>query len=197
MRAFLADVIRERDAAEAAEKDRRIVERLAAILNDFGVHGDERKADAEYASAFRAYGVDLDALGPGGCPAACSPSSPAAADLASALDQWAFLRRGRALRDPVGAERLVAMARAADPDPWRNRLRDTLGRREGGPARRLEALERLAATADVDHLPVASVTRLAASLAFLGRRGTAIALLRRAQSSHRDDFWVNADLGAS
>ena len=72
------------------------------------------------------------------------------------------------------------MARAADPDPWRNRLRDTLGRREGGPARRLEALERLASTADVDHLPVASVTRLAASLAFLGRRGTAIALLRRA-----------------
>ena len=66
VRAFLADVIRERDAAEAAEKDRRIVERLAAILNDFGVHGDERKADAEYAAAFRAYGVDLDALGPGG-----------------------------------------------------------------------------------------------------------------------------------
>ncbi len=66
---------------------------------------------------------------------------------------------------------------------------------EGGPARRLETLERLAATADVDHLPVASVTRLATSLAFLGRRETAIALLRRAQASHRDDFWVNADLG--
>ena len=64
VRAFLADLIRERDAAEAAEKDRRIVERLAAILNDFGVHGDERKADAEYASAFRAYGVDLDAPDP-------------------------------------------------------------------------------------------------------------------------------------
>ena len=193
MRAFLADLIRERDAAEAAEKDRRIVERLAAILNDFGVHGDDRKADAEYASAFRAYGVDLDALDPAAAGRVLA-ASPAAADLASALDQWAFLRRGRALRDPVGAERLVAMARAADPDPWRNRLRDTLGRMEGGPARRLEALERLAATADVDHLPVASVTRLAASLAFLGRRGTAIALLRRAQSSHRDDFWVNADL---
>ena len=85
------------------------------------------------------------------------------------------------------------MARAADPDPWRNRLRDTLGRREGGPARRLEALERLAATADVDHLPVASVTRLAASLAFLGRRGRPSSF-SRAQSSHRDDFWVNADL---
>ena len=122
-------------------------------------------------------------------------ASPAVADLANALDHWAFLRRGPALRDPAGGARLVAAARAADPDPWRNRLRDTLGRMGGDPARKLEALERLAATADVDHLPGASVTRLAAALAFLGRRDTAIALLRRAQASHRDDFWVNADLG--
>ena len=89
-------------------------------------------------------------------------ASPAVADLANALDQWAFLRRGPVLRDPAGGARLVAAARTADPDPWRNRLRDTLGRMGGDPARRLEALERLAATADVDHLPVASVTRLAA-----------------------------------
>jgi serine/threonine-protein kinase len=66
---------------------------------------------------------------------------------------------------------------------------------KGDPARKLEVLERLAATADVDHLPGASVTRLAAALAVLGRRDMAIALLRRAQASHRDDFWVNADLG--
>jgi serine/threonine-protein kinase len=46
----------------------------------------------------------------------------------------------------------------------------------------------------VEHLPVTSVTRLATSLAIFGRRDTAIALLRRAQASHRDDFWVNADL---
>ena len=95
-------------------------------------------------------------------------SSPAAADLASALDRWAFLRRGRILGDAAGADRLVAVARVADPDPWRNRLRDTLGRMEGGPTRRLDALERLAATANLDRLPAVSVTRLATSLAFLG-----------------------------
>jgi tetratricopeptide (TPR) repeat protein/tRNA A-37 threonylcarbamoyl transferase component Bud32 len=194
VQAFLADLIRERDAAESAEKDRRIVERLAAIHNDLGVHNDEAKADAEYAAAFRAYGVDLDGLDPEAAGRSLA-ASPAAADLANALDQWAILRRGRVLRNPGGAARLVAAARAADPDPWRNRLRDTLGRMEGGPAHRLEVLERLAATADVDRLPVASVTRLATSLAFLGRRDTAVTLLRRAQASHRDDFWVNADLG--
>ena len=137
VQAFLADLVRERDAAEAVEKDRRIVERLAAILNDLGVHNDDAKADAEYAAAFRAYGVDLDELDPTTAGQALA-ASPAAANLASALDQWAFLRRGRILRDPSGAERLVAVARVADPDPWRNRLRDTLGRMEGGPSRRLD-----------------------------------------------------------
>ena len=64
VQAFLAELVHERDAAEAVEKDHRIVERLAAILNDLGVHNDAAKADAEYAAAFRAYGVDLDELDP-------------------------------------------------------------------------------------------------------------------------------------
>ena len=64
VRAYLADLVHERDAAEAAEKDRRMVERLAAIHNDVGVHNDPSRADAEYAAAFRAYGVDLDVLEP-------------------------------------------------------------------------------------------------------------------------------------
>ncbi len=194
VRRFLDGLVREREAIEALDKDRRIVERLASVLNDFGVHGDERKADSDYAAAFRAYGVDVDSLDPSAA-GRLMAASPVAPELASALDQWAILRRGRALHDAAGADRLVSGARAADPDPWRNRLRDTVGRLDGGPARRLEMLERLAATADVEHLPVTSVTRLATSLAIFGRRDTAIALLRRAQASHRDDFWVNADLG--
>jgi serine/threonine-protein kinase len=44
-------------------------------------------------------------------------------------------------------------------------------------------------------LPVASVTRLAAALAYYGRRDLAISLLMQAQALHRDDFWVNEYLG--
>ena len=172
VKAFLAELVRERDAAEAAEKDRRMVERLAAIHNDLGVHNDaaqgRRRVRRRLPRLRRRPRPDAIRRRP----AACSAASPAAADLANALDHWAFLRRGPALRDPAGGTRLVAAARAADPDPWRNRLRDTLGRMGGDPARKLEALERLAATADVDHLPGASVTRLATALAFLGRRDT-------------------------
>ena len=122
VQAFLAELVRERDAAEAAEKDHRIVERLAAILNDLGVHNDAAKADAEYAAAFRAYGVDLDQLEPAAAGRALA-ASPAAADLASALDQWAFLRRG--------------------PSPPRPGWRDAAGR--GGQGGRPRPVEESAA----------------------------------------------------
>ncbi len=64
VRNFLAELVRERDTAEGAEKDRRMVERLAAIQNDLGIHNDDAKADAEYNAAFRAYGVDFDRMEP-------------------------------------------------------------------------------------------------------------------------------------
>jgi serine/threonine-protein kinase len=193
VRTSLAELVRERDAANAAEKDRRMVARLAAIHNDLGIHDDAVKADAEYAAAFRAYGVDFDRMQPESAGRALA-ASPAVADLASAVDHWAFLRCGPTLQNPVGAGRLVATARVADPDPWRSRLRDTLFQMGGDAASKLQVLERLAATADVSHLPEASVTQLAAALSFLGRRDTAIALLRSAQSSHRGDFWINSDV---
>lgn len=194
VRTFMGDLVRERDTAERSERDRRMVDRLAAIQNDFGVHNDDAKADAEYAAAFSAYGVDVDRIEAEAAGRALA-ASPAVADLANALDHWAFMRRGRTLHDPAGAARLVAAALAADPDPWRTQLRETLIRTGRNSAQRLEILERLAATADVGNLPGASVTRLAGALAVLGRRELAIALLRRAQPLHRDDFWVNADLG--
>ena len=62
-------------------------------------------------------------------------------------------------------------------------------------SRALEGLSRLAATADAGQLPEASVTRLAFALSSLGSRETAIALLRRSQRAHPDDFWLNMDLG--
>ena len=190
----MGDLVRERDTAERAEQDRRIVDRLAAIQNDFGVHNDDAKADAEYAAAFRAYGVDVDHIEPGAAGRALA-ASPAMVDLANALDHWAFLRRGRTLHDPDGAAGWSRLR-------WRPILTLgelnfglTLNRTGRNAAQRLEILERLAATADLGYLPGASVTRLAGALAVLGRRELAIGLLRRAQPLHRNDFWVNADLG--
>ena len=194
VRSTLESIIRDRDESESAEKDRRIVERLAEIHNDLGEHGDDQRADGEYAEAFRGYGVDLDKLSAEEAGARLA-AGPVAVELANALDQWTFIRRGPSLHDAAGAQRLVAAAKLADPDPWRNRLRDTLARRGHDRGGELEALEQLADTADLNRLPEASVTRLAFALAMRGRRDRAITMLRRTQRLHPDDFWVNADLG--
>ena len=194
VRSFLAAIERERDRSQAAEKDRRMVERLAEIHNDVGVHLDSERADSEYAAAFRSYGVDIDALDPAVAGARLA-QSPLAAELANALDQWAFLRRRRDRRVAAGDQQIVAVAKVADPDRWRNQLRDTLSVTARDRSQQLETLEQLAATADLGRLPEASVTRLAFALSSLGRGEKAIAMLRRTQRAHPDDFWVNADLG--
>jgi eukaryotic-like serine/threonine-protein kinase len=191
---LLATVSRERTDADLKRRDRRMLERLAEIHNDLGVHLDGERADAEYATAFRHYGVDIDALDPVKSGRLLG-ESPVAIELANALDQWTFIRRSAATRDLPGAQRLSAVAREADADPWRTRLRETLDVMVTDRSRALEGLLRLAATADADQLPEASVTRLAFALSSLGSRETAIALLRRSQRVHPDDFWLNMDLG--
>ena len=61
---LLETVTRERNEADLKRRDRRMIERLAEIHNDLGVHLDGERANAEYAAAFRNYGVDIDALDP-------------------------------------------------------------------------------------------------------------------------------------
>ena len=159
----------ERGKAESVGKDRRMVERLVEIHDDLGVHGDSARAEAEWAAAFRDYGVDLDALDPAVAGARLA-LSPVAAELAGGLDQWIFVRRGQRPPDRASVEPLLTVAKLADPDPWRNRLRDTLNERVTDRGRTRDALEQLAASADADTLPEASVTRLAFALCSLATR---------------------------
>ena len=61
-------------------------------------------------------------------------------ELAAALDDWARIR-GR--KDEAGAKRLRAVAYAADPDPRRNRLRDTIDSGQGTVLKELSALDEI------------------------------------------------------
>ena len=172
-----------------------MVERLAAIHNDLGVHNDEAKADAEYAAAFRAYGVDLDRIEPEAAGRVLA-ASPAVADLANALDHWAFLRRGPDVARPgrrgeAGRGREGGRSRpVAEPAPGHARPD---GGRPGAQAGR--------SWNGSPPRPTSTICRGRVSpgwpLRWRSSAGSdmAIALLRRAQASHRDDFWVNADLG--
>jgi eukaryotic-like serine/threonine-protein kinase len=174
-----------------------MVERLVAIHDDLGVHMDSARAESEYAAAFRDYGVDVEAAGAREAGERLA-ASPVAVELAGAMDQWIFIRRRQHPPDVEGIQQLLAVAKAADPNLWRNQLRDALGRDALGrrgmkdlSAR--ETLRRLAADADPENLPEASVTRLAFALSE-DDVDLAISLLSRAQRIHPDDFWLNADL---
>ena len=116
------------EAAWMEAKDRRMVEQLAEIHANLSVHEDPKLRDDQFAEAFRSYGIDVETLDP----AEAVPASPHPRSrwtLPVRLDNWAHNRRGRiSPPDIAGARRLVAVAKLADPDPWRNRLRDAVDR---------------------------------------------------------------------
>jgi tetratricopeptide (TPR) repeat protein len=106
--------------------------------------------------------------------------------LTAALDNWADNRRASRKAGDTSWKRLFAIARAADPDPWRNRVRAAL---EQGDAK---TLNQLAASANVRELPVQSLSLLV----YRGHLDLALekSLLHKAQREHPDDFTLNFQL---
>jgi serine/threonine protein kinase/tetratricopeptide (TPR) repeat protein len=185
-----------RQRVDAVRKDLEMVLRLEEIRFPRlggGSEGDwdEAAMDGGFARAFREYGIDVDTLEPaeGG---ERIRARPIRHELAVALDRWVEVRatlaeRNRAANDGPG-KRLLAVARAADPDPWRNRLRDALEQR------RTETLLQLAASAGGGDLPLQSSSLLGWALDFAGAGEQAVAVLRRAQQQYPDDFTINFQL---
>jgi tetratricopeptide (TPR) repeat protein len=186
----------ERDRAEERSKDRRTLERLASIHTDIAQHLDNVRADREYTTVFRENGLDVDRLSPADAGPRIA-ASPIAAEMVDSLDHWAFVRRVANPRNASKARHLSTVAKAADPDPWRCRLRDALDLevtdRKGARTTFLE----LAASAPEEALHRESISRLAYALGQLGEREMETSLLRRAQRAHPEDFWINHDLARS
>ena len=194
-----------RSGLDSALSDRELQERLVDIrsakafsvrLVDFRspqvFDADGSDTEAAYAQAFSDEGLDFKVLSPAeaGSRIRTRPSV-VALTLASALDDWAAVRRN--LRgDPTGADRLTEVARIADPDPWRNSLRDALTVRDG--AGRKKALQALASSADFEGLGAISLDLLGMGLAGVDDLKTAEIVLRRSLRRHPGDVWVNFDL---
>jgi serine/threonine-protein kinase len=180
--------------ARAAENDRRLVDRLEEVRD--GMVSDD-KADPEFAAAFAAAGYD--AMDPSADPGAIGrglAARPRAVALAAAaaLDTWAVVRRYVALArpgdaDPSSARRLLAVARGADPDPWRNALRDSLDAGDSA------SLLRLADDPDLDRRGPVGLWLLGHSLEITGSHGRALDVLRRAHRRYPNDYWLNTELG--
>ncbi|MBA4064908.1 MAG: hypothetical protein C0501_14575 [Isosphaera sp.] len=142
--------------------------------------------DAELTRAFDEYGVpvgQLDAAEAG----RRIRERGAAVEAAAALDDWVVWRRGARPADD-GWKHLLAVARAADPDPWRERVRDALAKKDRA------ALEELAGEDAALALPVASQLLLAEALQNAGAAEPTVAFLRKAQGRQPGEFWFNVRL---
>jgi serine/threonine protein kinase/Flp pilus assembly protein TadD len=151
-------------------------------------HYDLALKDPAYAKLFREYGLDL-ARGVGGAEAAQRiRATSIGVELAAALDDWAMVCRTWQPQADTTWKELLAIARVADPDPFRNQLRDAWERRDG------KALKDLAAAEKAADLPTATVLLLGDTLTNTGAIQAAVDLLRRAQRRQPADFWINHGL---
>jgi serine/threonine-protein kinase len=174
---------------EAARRDHQFLVQLETIrLNRWtlveGHHNhaallrfNKARADRNYAEAFRDHGLGDPPNDPQGV-AARVRAFKWAAHIVAALDDWAVCAVDSARQD-----RLLEAARRADPDPWRDRVRDPAFWRDG------KALADLAREAPLPDQPVPLLLALGERLSATGE--DAVGFLGRVQEQYPDEFWVN------
>jgi tetratricopeptide (TPR) repeat protein len=187
--ALVAEKTRARlEAVEAAVDREQAAFGLAKGLDDIAVealgpsdtrHLPQRTAVAEYERFFSREGLDIRQTDTARFASAVQ-SSPVRFALIAALDHWVWL--ASYLKDPQLA-RLLELARAADPDPWRDRFRDPAVWADRA------ALIRLANEVDVARQSPTVLVALGRALRAKGADPTA--LFERALLFHPRDFWLH------
>jgi serine/threonine protein kinase/Tfp pilus assembly protein PilF len=179
-----ADLREEVDQALAdTELARRLdAARQRALTVVGGGKMDFDGAEREYAAALKEAGLGQVGEDPG-VVAARLPAT-LRAEVVAALDDWASIAGNEPRR-----EWLLAVVRAADPDPERDRLRQPELWRDG------TALARLLRKTRVAKLSPQLAMALARALSDTG--GDPIPLLREAQGHYPQDFWLNFGLATA
>jgi eukaryotic-like serine/threonine-protein kinase len=192
-RGRVADLVRDvTRAAAAAEVDQKLLADLADIR---GAHADDPDGVAtvaRYVDAFHEAGLDIPAWPPVKA-AAWIASRPTAVRvaLAAELDDWATLLI-RSRHDRAGARRLIEIARLADADPWRVRLRAAFA--ASSRQETLTVLKEIAESAPVNEWPAPSRVLLGSNLSNSGDAAGAEAVLRQALRRYPSDLWINYEL---
>ncbi len=179
-------------ALQELDKDVEMARRLEQIHSQPGPQEENihngRASDTAYARAFQDYGIDLAVL-PVAEAAERMRGRSIRLELARAVDFWSSLRLYQS-KGPPDWTQLLEVAKLADPDPWRNRLRDAFQRHDR------KALEVLAASADVPSLSPTTLHLLGRALYRLGNSEQAIHFLRQAQRLYPADLWLNEVLAS-
>ncbi|MCI0334265.1 MAG: protein kinase [Planctomycetes bacterium] len=154
------------------------------------------QADQEYAITLRQAGIDVDVLPVSEAVHRITARRAIAAALLPALDDWLAVRsmdknvEVRSMdKDEASIRRLIDVLHAADPDPWRQRVREAMARKDQ------LALANLVTSADLDRQPAATLTLLYSALWASGKLREQELILRRAQWKYPADYWINHRLG--
>ena len=181
-----------RERANQLRKDLEMVLRLDEIqlLRSELKKGqfDNEKADRAYAQAFADYGIDVMRLPVEEPAARIRARAGVAVPLIVALDDWAA---ACSAKDQSHRLALKALARAADPDPWRRQVRQAVQQKDS------QALAVLATSPQLVRQPPASIMVLANELPAHGLSQTHTEVLRRAQQQYPGNFWINYGLGVA
>jgi serine/threonine protein kinase/Flp pilus assembly protein TadD len=182
-----------RQRVRARLADLELLDKLENVRLEQGTavkdgHFDWEGVDGLYGQTFRDAGLDVWAL-PVEEAGERIRRSTVAAELAAVLDDWALMRVDiRGVDDPSW-KALLRVARAADPDAWRTRVREALERRNR------QELRELASSEEVFGLSPATLSVLGSVLrGDKQSRRQAEAFLRKAQRRHPNDFWLNDNL---
>ena len=171
---------------------------IPAHKDDSGLYSNNRTIYVQFnrsetlgpqlAQAFREYGIDLNSLEPAESGKQIR-SRRIWRELVAAIDLWAnWCRVGN---DTTWKE-LLAVARTADPDPVRDRLRDVVGL---APTDRRSALITLAVSVSAEDVDPQTAVSLAHMLVLANAADEAVAHLRIIQQRNPNDFSVNKRLG--
>jgi serine/threonine-protein kinase len=193
--AVLLDQVRRRLELAGPEDLRRQVQQrqaelqLAARLDTIRIEAtrpvsgrlDPAGAERLYAAAFAQAGLGRESDDSDGV-AARVRESAVSTEIVAALDDWAGITR-----DPQWRRWLLAVARKADPDPARDRLRRPELWHDSA---RLTQLAQELRVAELSPQLAVALGRVAR-----GSGGDAVALLTAAQARFPQDFWLNLELG--
>ena len=176
---LLGRLEQERNERRRAAEDARIRDRLAVVPRSGAPGVDDEARRAAFDRAFAACGLDLSSLPVDSAAVWIRARGSEARDaLIASLDRWALLRRGGETGGPP-ATRLLAVARAADVDPWRRRMRDAI---ETGDAGAVAALsDELRSDDDAERL---SVDLAGLALDAFDQGEATVAILRRLRDRH-------------
>jgi serine/threonine protein kinase/tetratricopeptide (TPR) repeat protein len=170
--------------------DLELLEKLESVRveKETGVkngHFHEAAAIVAYGQILRAADLDVETL-PAEEAGRRIARSTVAVELAAVLDYWALSCRAIRGEDDPTWKKLLRVARAADPDPWRDRVRQALEKWD------LPAVRQLAAEEETLRLPPASLFVIGSVLRKDKEApGQAETFLRGVQRRHPNDFWLN------